>query len=523
MTAPKSHLVISFFLVFTFLYLTIFALDPRIEIVFSTKYLDNSVGIASGDVTSNSVIVWSKTNNTAQMNIDYSRDFSFGNYSHKSILVDNIKDYSGHYKIENLTPNSTYYYRVWFSDPLNSSIVTKDLIGKFKTAPLNNSEQEVAFAVGGDLGGQGYCIRANIGYHIFSVIKELDPDFFVANGDMIYGDDTCPQNGPQNVKGWRNIQGLFPSILDNSVDWKNISDVRSVYSAHWDYNKKDKHYQNLYSNVPVYSQTDDHEVADNYDGNSDYYKEAFQNRTGFKNLVHEGLRAFFNYSPIEAYKEEPLRIYRSFNWGQYLDIFLLDSHQYRTTGSIPETPSSNKTILGKSQLEWLKYSIKNSNATWKVILNDVPVTIPHCFTDKVSNTSRCDNWATDNKSIATFTKERDDFMSYLDKHDIKNVIFIVTDIHYAANIIVNHDFDGDGDGLKFYELLSGPLSASPMMATEALDPTINATHLYTDHGFFNFGYYEIKKHPDNKTHLTSQVYTADGLIRPDSKLDIVAE
>ena len=239
--------------------------------------------------------------------------------------------------------------------------------------------------------------------------------------------------------------------MDYSVDWKNVSQVYSVYKAHWDYNKADKHYQNLYSNIPVYSLADDHEVADNYEGQAEFYEGIHHNRSGFQNLVNEGLRAFFNYSPIESFKDEPNRIYRSFNWGSYLDVFLIDSHQYRTAASAEETSLINKTLLGKPQLEWLKNSIKNSKAIWKIILNDVPVSIPHCYPDKGSNKSRCDNWATDNKSAKHF-RERNDFLSYLDKLDLKNVVFITTDVHYPAIVLVEHDFDGDGEVLAFMKL-----------------------------------------------------------------------
>lgn len=522
MTGLKSDILISFILFLALIYITILTFESESKRVYSVTSLDSSLGVASGDVTSDSVVLWSKTNSNSLMNIEYSLASNFSIYTHNSLHIGSINDYVGHYKIESLVPNSTYYYKIWFSDPTNTSVISQNMFGKFKTAPSINDEESISFAVGGDVGGQGYCKKPDIGYYLFSVIKGYEPDFFVASGDMIYADDTCPESGPTNIKGWKNIPGLFPSILDYTVDWKNVSEVYSVYKGHWGYNKADEHYQNLYGNIPVYSQPDDHEVADNYDGNSEFYKEPYQNRSGFKNLVEEGLRAFFNYSPIESLKEEPNRIYRSFNWGTYLDIFLLDSHQYRTPGSIEESSTTNKTILGKSQLEWLKNSIKNSQAIWKVIFNDVPVTIPHCFYYEQSNTTRCDNWATDNKTSSTFTREREDFMSYLDKNDLKNVVFITTDVHYPSIVFVDHDFDGDGEALKFHEFTSGPLSARPMNP-EPLDPTINATYLYKETGFFNFGYYEIQKFLDNRTHFTSQVVSGDGLVKPTSRLSIVAE
>ena len=57
---------------------------------------------------------------------------------------------------------------------------------------------------------------------------------------MIYADGTCPVNGPtlnnkisnQNTT-WHNIPGDFKSINDPSIDWNNISEIRSIYQNHW--------------------------------------------------------------------------------------------------------------------------------------------------------------------------------------------------------------------------------------------------------------------------------------------------
>ena len=32
-------------------------------------------------------------------------------------------------------------------------------------------------------------------------MKELSPDFFIANGDMIYAGDKCPADGPDGPSG----------------------------------------------------------------------------------------------------------------------------------------------------------------------------------------------------------------------------------------------------------------------------------------------------------------------------------
>lgn len=479
--------------------------------------LDIPLGIASGDVTNKSIILWSKTNSSAIMNIEVSKNGSFEYPLQYSMMVNESTDFVGHHKINNLEPDTRYIYGIWFSDIENPSLNSKKITGTFKTAPSSQMERNITFAVGGDLGGQGYCKRPDIGYSIFTVIRNLNPDFFVANGDMIYADDTCPKNGPQNSKGWINIPGDFKSILDTTIDWENLTQVKEIYEKHWMYNKNDSHYQKLYQNIPVYSQSDDHEIADNYSGNSTFYNNQTQDRKGFKNIVREGWNSFFNYSPVEISPQEPTRIFKKINWGQNMDLFILDSHQYRSQGLVLDN-EQNKTLLGNTQLEWLKRGLINSNSTWKVILNDVPVSIPHC----ANNFSGCDNWATDNKSQYTFSKERYEFFKFLDEKNIKNIVFVVTDAHYPSSILIKNDFDGDGDELRIYEFVSGPLQAATLDPV-LLDPTINATYLYTDNGFFNFGLYNIHKGIDNKTHFISEIWTNDGLSKKGSAIDLTPQ
>ena len=65
----------------------------------------------------------------------------------------------------------------------------------------------------------------------------------------------------------------------------------------------------------MYSQSDDHEVIDNY-GNWSFYDIAKypneRNKTGYPNLVKTGIKYFFEFSPIERNKETPNQIFRMF-------------------------------------------------------------------------------------------------------------------------------------------------------------------------------------------------------------------
>jgi alkaline phosphatase D len=500
-------------------------------------------GVASGDVTDHSAVIWSRANKQAQMHVEYNTNSNFSSTS-KSLTITPINvnettDFTGHAKIHGLRPDTLYYYRVWFTttpgqdiknnDSSKGSIVSdssSSITGTFRTSPENSTSKTVRFVIGGDLGGHRYCRRVDLGYPIFSIIKALSPDFFIFNGDQIYGDDVCPAHqGPEDVVGWYNIQGNFPSITDENVNWSDLSQLQDIYNKHWEYNRADPHIQSLLQNTSIYSQADDHEVVNDYGGNWSYLSNATKDRTGFPNLVKAGLQAFFNFSPLDgnnnssSTEEGANRVYRSFNWGKDLELFLLDAHSYRSRSELIDTPENNKTLLGKAQFQWLEQSLLNSTATWKVISTDVPFTIPSCFTNQLG----CDSWATNSSAFKkTFVRERNDLLKFLDDNNIKNVIFITTDVHFPANIIVDQDPNNDGDRIILYEIVCGPFAAITYPTMIPIDPTINATYIYHENKIFNFGYLKVQKYENDegKAHLISEIRDQDGLLRPGSHLDL---
>jgi alkaline phosphatase D len=290
---------------------------------------------------------------------------------------------------------------------------------------------------------------------------------------------------------------------------------------HWEYNREDPHLQNFLNDTSMYSQSDDHEVIDNY-GNWSFYEVSNdpneRNKSGYPNLVTTGVKYFFEFSPIEKNKERPDQIYRMFQWGKNLDLFLLDTHSYRSINTLQDTIQNNKTLYGTQQLDWLKNKLLSSNATWKIISNPIPITIPDC----IGYMQACNNWATNNASnTLTFTNERNQFLKFLDERNIKNVIFLTTDVHYASTVKVSQDFDRDGDIFTFYEMTNGPLSAYTSDKPYPLDPTINATYIYSESALFNFGHVKIEKEKDGKYHFIYDVIDSNNRIRPNSTINLI--
>jgi alkaline phosphatase D len=524
-------------------------------------------GIASGDVTDKSAIIWSRVNNQpAQMNVEYDTNANFTDPLSKTAQANSTTDFTAHAKLDNLQPDTQYYYRVWFTgselgNDTNSSInndlsatpnaVEQVEIGTFRTAPSSNltsNSSDLSFIWSADLGGQNYCRNANDGgYSVFKSMQSLDPDFFIANGDMIYADGACPAQGPiffNNTNNqtitWTNIAGNFKSIADPSVDWNNITEVKSIFLEHWKYNRNDTYFKEFLRNVSMYSQWDDHEIINDFGSKWLYWNLFSIGREGYPNIVKEGTDAFLYYSPLDidnitsndTARDRDGHIYRSFNWGKNLDLFIIDARSYRSQNHIADTPDSNKTMLGDKQLEWLKQELINSNATWKVISSDVPISIP-----TGSNTSILgrDGWATGNETnnysyYTGFERELTDLLGFIDEQDIRNIVFITTDVHFPAFIRYNFDLNNDGNTTEIYELVSGPLSAFRLgVPFPILDETFNPTLLYGEGNIFNFGYIRIddrrgENEQDNgKPHLMADIRDENGIIRPGSMLDLAPQ
>jgi alkaline phosphatase D len=189
-------------------------------------------------------------------------------------------------------------------------------------------------------------------------------------------------------------------------------------------------------------------------------------------------------------------------------------------------------MLGDKQLEWLKQELTNSNATWKVISSDVPISIP-----TGSNTSILgrDGWATGNETnnysyYTGFERELTDLLGFIDEQDIKNIVFITTDVHFPAFIRYNFDLNNDGNTTEIYELVSGPLSAFRLgVPFPILDETFNPTLLYGEGNIFNFGYIRIEdrrgenEQDNGKPHLMADIRDENGIIRPGSMLDLAPQ
>jgi alkaline phosphatase D len=479
-------------------------------------------GVASAGVTPTSAVMWVRTSHASEVlgAVWEEQDSMRQAVASISATTGGDQDYTAIVRLEGLKPDTAYVFRVEARRPIATSFqVTRSGIeGRFRTAPDQAARRDVSFVFSGDLGGGGYCRRPDSGYAIFDAMRELQPDFFIAMGDMIYADNTCPAANPL---GEPNIPGGFPSVANRAVDWTSYEQAREVYFQHWRYNRADERFQAFLRATPMYALWDDHEMVNDGGASWEHHNVANASREGYPTLVAAARDAFFAYNPIAREPAEPNRLYRRVRWGADLDLFILDTRSYRSRNDLADSPENQKTMLGPQQLQWLKNELRQSTATWKVVVTSVPLSIP---TGGLGVLYGRDAWANgaswDYSSQTGFERELLVLLRSFDEARVQNLVFLSGDVHQAVEIRYATDLDGDGRPLVFHEIVAGPLSAPALRAGPRLDPTLNPTMLYREAGFFNFGHVRIELGADGLAHFIADIRGIDGQPRPGSRLDL---
>ncbi|MEW6542623.1 MAG: alkaline phosphatase D family protein [Nitrospirota bacterium] len=416
-----------------------------------------SHGVAAGDVTADSALVWFRTNGPARSQVEWwPEDGQMGSQSMRSaapirsavVATSRARDFTAAVRLTGLTPGTGYRYRILTGPPEGEAELkpARDRgAGRFATAPGPDSSRPLRFVWSGDLGGQGRCRDAGTGYRIFDQIVQRQPAFVLLLGDLIYGDDRCPS--PPNVPG-----GDF------------LATTLEEYRAKHRYQRGDAALQRLLASVPVYVIWDDHEVRNNFSGPHDP-------------LMPVGRQALLEYWPIGTSGDDEFRLYRRVRYSADLELFILDTRQYRSRNAEPDGPS--KTMLGEAQRRWLLEGLAASSATWKVIATSVPLSNP-----KTGNklNSGNDSWARGADGTGFQVELRGIVQMILDRR-IRNVVWLATDVHYVQINAYDPDRDGATD---FHEFICGPLSSAPGILLPP-DRAFNPTTLHGESGFLNFG------------------------------------
>lgn len=356
-----------------------------------------AVGVASGDVTDTSAVLWTRADLPANVQWELSTDPEFEQViSTGTVAAVAAEDLTVKVHLDGLEAATTYYYRFINQDQPDQL----SRPGRFRTAPAPTSEAGFRFIFSGDSN------RSLAPWWLMDFARDEQADFFLFSGDTIYGDMSYPGSPPAT----------------------DLDGYRGKYrDAHGELRM-----QELLARVPIWCGWDDHEVTDNYDGgepapplNAEQISQAYT--------------AFFEYMPIRSQEVagDEFRTYRRFRYGSLAEFFLLDGRQYRDAqvacpgqfdpyglliatkdqNCIDQLEAPHRTMLGAEQFQWLTTSLAQSTARYKFIINSVPLT------SMILDTY--DHWD-------SYDAERRALLEFIDTAGITGVYSLVSEVH--ANI-----------------------------------------------------------------------------------------
>src|SRR5262245_51775600 len=384
-----------------------------------------TLGVASGDPRDDSVVLWTRLapepldgGGMGQGAVDVTwkvaTDPAMTNVVR--IGVESAQGRNGHavaVNVEGLQSDTWYYYQF-------SCLGETSRIGRTRTFPSPGATpSEMRFALVS-------CQDFEAGYYAaYRDIAMQDLDFVVHVGDYIY-------------EGGVDARVPDPQRRHNGSEIMSVDDYRNRYALY----RLDPHLQAAHAAFPFIVTFDDHEVDNNYAGLTPEDQQTAQAFLQRRSNAYQVYAETMPVRPNVHEKKGSINLYRSVNFGDLAEMFVLDTRQYRTNQPCGDglafcdgifDPAA--TMMGSTQEEWLFRNLRQSRSTWKVMAQQVmmmrwdlgalsqviPNLPPHFF--------NVDAW--DGYQVA-----RDRVMAFLAAEQIQNAVVLTGDIHsaWAANL-----------------------------------------------------------------------------------------
>ncbi len=417
-------------------------------------------GVASGDVSFDSAVIWSRASRRARMSVEWATVESFRAARRvRGPWTGEEKDFTAKVDLRGLPAGERIFYRVQFEDA--GGTASEPVSGQFVTAARD--ERDVFFAWSGDTCGQGYGISEDYGgLKTYESMRRARPDFFVHSGDTIYADGVIEAEMKlPDGKMWKNL---------TTPEKSKVAETLAEFRGNHRYNLLDANVRRFNSEVSILAQWDDHEVLNNwYPGQMLLEDKRYQVKD-VNTLAARARQAFFEYLPLRG--NDRAKVYRTIPRGPLCELFFLDMRTYRAANSANRQPTRGPEteFLGGRQLDWLKDALKKSRSTWKVICSDMPLGLIVGDGKDADGKPTYENGANGNGPALGRELEIADLLRFMKEQRIRNVIWLTADVHYAASLHYDparaqfQDFDG------FWEFISGPLHAISL-APGGLDNT----------------------------------------------------
>lgn len=293
-------------------------------------------GIAAGDPRPDGTVLWTRvdpaTPGDTVVGWEVATDSSFTHVVGNGLETARpVGDNCVHASIDGLEADRWYSYRFRVGDEMSGT-------GRLRTAPRPDAEPDHLRYVFAS------CQQINASHYVAHRAAAAEgADFFMHLGDYVYVDDHATVS---------------------------LDDYRGVLRRF----KANRLLQDCHAAVPFVVMWDDGEFWNGVDA----VRDPFQSEIAHDVRRQNGIDAFFDYMPVKRPEIDPNRLYRSLNWGNLADLFVLDVRSYRDpavdaisslTPEGAEMMAPGRTTLGSAQKAWLKSAMRDSAAAWRLLGN----------------------------------------------------------------------------------------------------------------------------------------------------------
>lgn len=305
-----------------------------------------------------------------------------------------LSDFIVRFKLDGLKPGTLHHYRLLFGEdkthPKTGPTRTfKTLPDPASAAPLSflmGSCQNYAFFMNGanGKGSQAPGEDKRLGYPSYAAMLALKPDFFIGTGDIVYYDHpakTAAKTLPELRKKWHE-QFRFPRMVD------------------------------FFAVTPAYWSKDDHDFR---------YNDADLGGAKAPDAP-TGIELFREQMPIHPADDTTSPTYRTHRVHRDLQLWFTEGRDYRSPNAMPDGP--DKTLWGAEQRDWLQRTLKESDATWKIIITPTPMVGPDRDSKKDNHTN-----------TRGFRQEAERFFAWLGENGMDNVMSFCGDRHWQYHSV----------------------------------------------------------------------------------------
>ncbi|WP_257348975.1 alkaline phosphatase D family protein [Pseudalkalibacillus decolorationis] len=400
-----------------------------------------TLGIASGDPLPDGVVLWTrlapdplngggmKKNHDVPVRWEVARDEGFRDVvQHGVEFARAALGHSVHVEVNGLQPNERYFYRFKVGNEMSP-------IGRTKTLPAFGADvSKMSFAVAS-------CQHYESGYYTaYKRMAGEDLDLVLHLGDYIYEDGET--------------EGSVRSHIGPEIT--TLDDYRNRYAQY----RSDGDLREAHAKFPWVVVLDDHEVENNWAG------EIPQNGQPVEPFIKrraDAFQAYYEHMPLRRSSMpngSSIQLYRKFEYGNLVNFNILDTRQYRDDQANndgwdapnEESNNPNRTLLGDEQERWLFASLKNSQARWNVLGQQVFFAQRDYDFDPGEKRVSMDAWD-------GYPAARERVLNFVSEQDIPNLVVLTGDVHSNWANDIKSDFNDPNSKTLGVELVATSITS----------------------------------------------------------------